>query len=123
MALYPKQLQLLDESTGYRKSYGETIIYSNGFVPTSDITVNGVIYAIDATINGIDITGITGNIRTRDRYRKFTSDFGDVVVFPGSVAITGDQAANELIEILRVLWDIENPRTVNKTGKATSVQN
>lgn len=123
MALYPKQLQLLDESTGYRKSYGETIIYSDGFTPPSDITVNSVIFAIDSTIYGVDLTGITGSIRTRDRYRPFTGSFGDVVVFPGSVAITGDQAANELIEVLRVLWDIENPRTVNKTGKATSVKN
>lgn len=123
MALYPKQLQLLDESTGYRKGYGETLVYSNGFTPPTAITVNDVIRAIDASIYGIDLTGITGTIRTRDRYRQFTGSFGDVVVFPGSVAISGNQAANELIEVLRVLWDIANPRTVNKTGKATSVQN
>ena len=123
MAIYPKQLQYYDESTGFRTGQGERVIYSNGFNPAQDITVNDVILAIDATIYGIDLTGVTGYVRSRPRIRQFDTSFGDTVVFPGGVALVSDQAANELIAVCRVLYDIDRVRDENVTGYATSVLN
>ena len=121
MAIYPKQLQFYDESTGFRTGQGEKVIYSNGFTPAQDITVNQLILAIDSTINGIDLTGATGNVRSRPRIRQFDTSFGDTVVFPGATPLVGDQTANELIAVMRVLYGIERTRGANRTGLATSV--
>ena len=122
---YPKQLQLIDERSSIRKgsrALGDQVVYSNGFTPPADVTVNDLLAVINALLYGIDLTGITNNIRTRDRYRAFDTPFGDTVVYPGGVAMTSDQYANEMIEILRVLWDIDRTVTNNGIGYATSVQ-
>lgn len=126
MANYPKQLQLLD--TNYiggdiGAGAGDKVIYSNGFTPPTDVTVNDLLAVISDTLYGIDLTGVTNLIRTRDRFRAFDTSFGDTVVYPGGVAMTSDQAANELIEIMRVLWDIDRAVTNNSIGYATSTQN
>ena len=123
MAIYPKQLQFYDESTDFRIGRGEQIIYSNGFTPPQNITVNDVILAIDAAIYGIDLSGVTGYVRSRPRIRQFDTSFGDTVVFPGGVALTSDQAANELIAICRVLYSIDRVRDESVTGYASSVLN
>ena len=126
MASYPKQLQLIDERSSIRKGnrgLGDQVVYSSGFTPPSAVTVNDVLAVINNLIYGIDLTGATGYRRTRDRYRAFDTPFGDTVVFPGGVAITFDQAANELIEVLRILWEIDRTVTNNSIGYATSVQN
>lgn len=123
MSLYPKQLQYFTETTGFRTSPGETVVYANALVPGTDITVNDVIVAISETIYGVDLSGITHNIRTRDRFRAFKDDFGSVVVFPNGVAIVGDQVVNELIAVLRVLWATRHDRGTKAsptTGYATA---
>ena len=123
MAIYPKQLQYYDESTGFRTGPGERVVYSNGYTPPQDLTVNDVILAIDAAIYGIDLSGVTGFIRSRPRIRQFDTSFGDTVVFPGGQALTSDQTANELIAVCRVLWSIDRVRDESVTGYATSVLN
>lgn len=126
MSNYPKQLQLFDANYiggDIGPGAGNKVIYSNGFTPPADVTVNILLSVIDNEIYGIDLSGITHNERTKPRARKFDTSFGDTVVFPGSVAITGDQATNELIEVMRVLWDIDRAVTNNSIGYATSVDN
>lgn len=124
MSLYPKQLQYFDESTAFRTSDGERVVYSGGFTPGSDITVNGVLVAISDLLYGIDISGATHVTRTRDRFRLFADAFGDEVVFPAATPIASPQAVNELIAVLRVLWEIRHTRGTKatpKTGYATAV--
>jgi len=131
MANYPKQLQLYPThsyagTVGDRireKAPGDRIIITDGFNPPSDLTVNSLIYDIGSVLYGIDLSGITYGKRTRPRDRFFKSSFGDVVVFPASTPISGAKAANELIEIMRVLWDIDRTVSSNSIGYATSVQN
>lgn len=71
---------------------------------------------------GLDLSGITYAKRTRPRDRFFKSSFGDTVVFPASTPISGAKAANELIEIMRVLWDNDRLVAFDGIGYATSVQ-
>ena len=132
MATYPKQLALLDQhyigasSPIKGNAPGDRVIYSNGFTPPTDVTVNDLLAVISDTLHGIDLTGITNNVRTRDRFRKFDTSFGETVVYPGGVAMVADQSANEMIEIMRVLYDIDRSRGTQaspKTGYATSVLN
>ena len=123
--MYPKQLQLIDERSSIRKGnrgLGDQVIYSNGFTPPADVTVNDLLGVINNLLYGIDLSGATNSRRTRDRYRAFDTPFGDTVVYPGGVAMTSAQTANEMIEILRVLWDINRAVTNNGIGYATSVQ-
>ena len=132
MATYPKQLALYDEhyigasSPIKSNAHGNRVVYSNGFTPPVDVTVNDLLAVIDDTLYGIDLTGITHNKRTRPRNRKFDTTFGETVVYPGGVAMTGDTRANEMIEVMRVLYDIDRSRGTQaspKTGYATSVLN
>lgn len=129
MSQYPEQLQLLDahyigsSSPIKGNPPGDRAIYSNGFTPPVDVTVNSLLAVISDTLYGIDMTGITHNFRTRPRYRKFDTSFGDTVVYPGGVAVVGDQSANEMIEIMRVLYDIDRSRGTKaapKTGYASA---
>jgi hypothetical protein len=126
MATYPKQLQLIDSPSSIRGGtygLGSSTVYSNGFTPPGDVTVNDLLAVIQDTLYGIDLSGATNEKRTRDRYRHFDTSFGDTVVYPGGVAVTSDQAANEMIDIMRVLWDIDRAVTNNSIGYATSVDN
>jgi len=131
MANYPKQLQLYPTNSyagtvGDRvreASPGDRVIITDGFTPPSDMTINSIIYDIGSVLYGVDLSGITYNKRTRPRDRFFKSSFGDIVVFLASNPISGDKAANELIEIMRTLWDIDRAVTPNSIGYATSVQN
>ena len=132
MANYPKQLQFYPTNSIARgpgnsqvrdAAPGERPVISDGFTPPSDLTVNSVLYDISNILYGVDLTGITFGKRTRPEHRFFQDDFGDVVVFPGSTPIATAQTVNELISILRVLWDIQHAVTDNSFGHATSVQN
>ena len=130
MSLLPKQLQKFTDTSiatgpGGTKvrnySFGDHVVLNDGLVPVTDYTVNTLLRFMEEDyteyVTTIDYT------KSEDRFRPFDGDFGDEVVFPSGVAISGDQVVNEIIEILRVLWEIRATRTVNKTGKATSVQN
>lgn len=125
MAIYPKQLQLFDKNViggdiG-TPSFGDHVVLADGITPVADYTVNTLIRFIEEDFTNY-ITTID-YVRHEPRFRPFDTDFGDVVVFPAGVAITGDQAANEIIEIFRVLWDADRAVTFNSIGYATSVQN
>ena len=130
MATYPKQLQFFEAgpvpgAAGDKigsPAVGDIEIYSDGFTPGAPVTVNGMLAVLSDTIYGIDLTGITNNIRTRPRFQKFDTSFGDVVVFPVA-PVSGPQYANEIIAIMRVLYDIDRTRDENQTGYATSVLN
>ena len=130
MATYPKQLQLFsatsvagagDIKSGTR-AQGDTPVYSPGFTPPVDVTVNGVLAVISDTLYGIDLTGITNTIRTRPRFQQFDTSFGDVVIYPGTVAVTGGKTANEMITDLRTAWDTYTLRGANQTGLASSTE-
>ena len=124
MAIYPKQLQPFD--TNYIRGdikgrTGNKVIYTKGFTPASNVTVNDLLAVLNDTIYDIDFTGITNGIRTRARFRHFDSSFGDVVVYPGGVAMPANQFANEMIEILRVLYGLDHTVSGNRIGHAKSV--
>ena len=131
MAIYPKQLQLYPANSyagtvGNRireSSSGDRVVITDGFTPPSDMTVNSLIYDIGSVLYGVDLTGITYGVRTRPRDRLFKSSFGDIVVFPASTPISGNKTANELISIMRVLWDADRLVAFDGIGYATSVQN
>lgn len=134
MSIYPKQLQYYDwdsqasssvgKAPNVRKGRGTHPVYPDGFVPPSNVTVNELVsFVIPSTIYGVDLTGASGFIRTRPEHRQFDGSFGDTVVFPASVAITGGKVVNEIIDILRLLYDQNRARTSTRTGYATSVLN
>ena len=130
MAIYPKQLQPftpVSSATGpggskvRDTSFGDHVVFPNGNPIASDITVNKLLRFIEEDYTGYLTT--LGHTRREPRFRPFDTPFGDVVVFANGSTITGDQYVNELIEVLRVLWDIDRAVAPNQTGLATSVQN
>lgn len=130
MAIYPKQLQLftpvsIATGPGGSKvrdtSFGDYVVFPNGFSVLGDYTVNTVLRFLEEDYTGYLTT--INDTRREPRFRPFDTSFGDVVVFASGSTITGDQVANELIEILRVLYDIERTVTNNRIGFATSVLN
>ena len=130
MAIYPKQLQPftpVSSATGpggskvRDTSFGDHVVFPNGNPIASDITVNKLLRFIEEDYTGYLTT--LGHTRREPRFRPFDTSFGDVVVFSSGFNITGDQPVNELIEILRVLYDIERTVTNNRIGFATSVLN
>jgi hypothetical protein len=126
---FPKQLKLFTDisiATGPGGSKIRTYSFGNKVVipastPVGDYTVNTVLRFIEEDytkyFTTIDYT------KSEDRFRPFQDDFGDTVVFPAGVAISSDQAANELIEVLRVLYSLRGKRTATKTGFAKQVLN
>ena len=125
MSIYPKQLQLFDKNViggdiG-TPSFGDTVVLSAAVTPISDYTVNTIIRFLEEDYTGYITT--LDHVRHEPRFRPFDTSFGDVVVFPSGVAIGTDQAANELIEVMRILWDIDRAVSNNSIGYATSVDN
>lgn len=130
MSLLPKQLQLFTDvsiATGpggtkvRNYSFGDYVVISAGATPVIDYTVNELLRFLKESYHQM-VTAID-DTKSDDRFRPFDGPFGDTVVFPNGVLISTDQAANEIIEIFRVLWDTQrNTRTVNQTGYATSVK-
>jgi hypothetical protein len=121
---YPKQLQLFDKtvinSDIGTPSFGDKVVLGDGWSVLEPYTVNIVLRFLEEDYTGYSTT--IDHVRRAPRFRPFDTAFGDVVVFaPGS--IPGDQAANELIEVMRVLWDIDRAVSPNSIGYATSVQN
>lgn len=130
MSIYPKQLQNFDtvsvaSGPGGSKiretSFGNTVVLTNGITPVADYTVNTLLRFLEEDYTGY-ITTIDYT-KSEDRFRPFDTSFGDTVVFPNGVAIVGDKPAQELIDIMRVLWDNERTKGANQTGLATSVDN
>ena len=117
MAILPKQLQLFGDP-----SFGDKVVLSSGITPIADYTVNTIIRFLEEDYNPNYITTID-HVRQEPRFRPFDTDFGDVVVYPSGVEIASDQAANEIIEIMRVLWDIDRAVGPNSFGKASSTLN
>ena len=128
MAIYPKQLQKFDEvsyATGpngskvRENSFENHVVLTDGLTPVMDYTVNVLIRFIEEDytnyITTIDYT------KSEARFRPFDTSFGDTVVFPSGVALVGDKSAGELIDIMRVLYDLERTHDDNRTGLATSV--
>lgn len=121
MATYPKQLQLFDRNvTG---GYAGTVWFAGSGVLAGNtpgpITVNQAIRHIEQKYTGY--TSTAEHVRREPRFRPFDTPFGDVVVFadsPGS-----SQGANQLIEVMRNLWDTDRAVTNNSIGYATSVKN
>ena len=121
---YPKQLQLFDKtvinSNIGTPSFGDKVVLGDGSTVVVPYTVNMIIRFIEEDYTGYITT--VDHVRHEPRFRPFDTSFGDVVVFaPGT--ISGDQAANELIEVIRVLWDIDRAVSPNSIGYATSVKN
>lgn len=124
MSVYPKQLQLFDEtvinSDIGTPSFGDRVVLSNGETVITPYTVNLIIRFLEEDYTGYATT--IDHVRHAPRFRPFDTSFGDVVVFaPGP--ISSDQVANELILIMRVLWDFDRAVTFDSMGYATSVQN
>jgi len=117
MAIYPKQLQQFDDDTTFRKGRVNEPVLAAGTV-SGDKTVNDILGIMGLHFSG-DINAWT---RTRPRFQHFDTSFGSTVVFTDGQTIT-EQVAGELIEVLRLLWDIDRAVTPNSIGYATSVQN
>lgn len=129
MAIYPKQLQkFVDVSlasgpggTKVRENtFGDHVVLGNGSTVVGDYTVNKILRFIEEDYYGY-ITTID-HTKHAERFRPFDTDFGDKVVFANGTVLNADQVANELIEVMRVLYDIDRARGANNTGKATSIQ-
>lgn len=124
MSAYPKQLQLFDKNMIAgdigTPSFGDYVTLGDGSTVVVPYTVNMIIRFIEEDYTKYVTT--VDHVRHEPRFRPFDTSFGDVVVFPVG-NITGDQAANELIEVMRVLWDIDRAVSSNSIGYATSVQN
>ena len=129
MAIYPKQLQQFDTrsfattpgNTQIRDtSFGDKVILTDGLTVLADYTVNKMIRFLEEDYTGY-ITTID-HVRREPRFQPFDTSFGDVVVYPTGT-ISGDQAAGEIIAIMRVLWDIDRAVTDNSIGYATSTLN
>jgi hypothetical protein len=127
---FPEQLKLFTEVSiasgpGGSKirnySFGNVVIIATPATPPGDYTVNTVLRFIEEVYN--DYLTTIDYTKSENRFRPFQDDFGDTVVFPGGVAIGSDQSANELIEIMRVLYSIRGKRTATKTGFAKQVLN
>ncbi len=129
MAILPKQLQQFDDTvipapTGGQiggPSFGDHVVLASGITPVSNYTVNMVIRFMEEDYTQY-ITTID-HVRHAPRFRPFDTSFGDVVVYPSGVQITVDQVANEIIDIMRVLWDIDRDVTANSFGYASSTLN
>ncbi len=117
MAIYPKQLQQFDGDTTFRKGRVNEVVLAAGTI-SGDKTVNDILSILELHFS----RDINSETRTRPRFRRFDTSFGSTVVFTDAQVIT-EQAAGELIAILRVLWDIDRTVTNNSIGYATSVQN
>jgi hypothetical protein len=121
---FPKQLQLFDKNViggdiG-TPSFGDKLILGDGYTVLTPYTVNMIIRFLEEAYTGYITT--VDHVRHEPRFRPFDTAFGDVVVFaPGT--ISGDQAADELIEVMRVLWAIDRAVSPNSIGYATSVKN
>ena len=129
MAIYPKQLQFftpVSVATGpggskvRDVSFGDHVVLNNGASVSGDYTVNKLLRFIEEDYTNYLTT--INHTRREPRFKPFDTPFGDVVVFGSGSTISGDQVANELIEILRVLWDIERTVAPNQIGLATSVE-
>jgi hypothetical protein len=124
MATYPKQLQLFEKNVIggdiSTPSFGDKVILSDGYAVITPYTVNMIIRFLEEDYTGY-ITTID-HVRHEPRFRPFDTPFGDVVVI-ATGNVSGDQAANELIEIMRVLWDIDRDVTDNSFGYASSTLN
>ena len=129
MAIYPKQLQFftpVSDATGpggskvRDTSFGDYVVFPAGTPVASDLTVNTVLRFLEEDYTGYLTT--INDTRREPRFRPFDTSFGDVVVFANGSTITGNQFANELIAILRTLWDIERRVAPNRIGLATSVE-
>jgi len=130
MAIYPKQLQHFDtvsfaSGPGGSKirdtSFDNKVVLTDGSTVISPYTVNTIIRFIEEDYYSEYVTTID-HVRSEPRFQPFDTSFGDVVVFPAG-PITGDQAVGEIIDIMRVLWDIDRTVSSNSIGYATSVQN
>lgn len=130
MTVYPKQLQHFDTrsyattpgNTQIRDtSFGDSVVLSDGNTVLTDYTVNTMIRFLEEDYYKQYITTID-HVRSEPRFQPFDTSFGDVVVYPTGV-ISGDQAAGEIIDIMRVLWDIDRKVTDNSIGYATSILN
>ena len=129
MAIYPKQLQFftpVSVATGpggskvRDVSFGDHVVLNNGASVSGDYTVNKLLRFIEEDYTNYLTT--INHTRREPRFKPFDTPFGDVVVFGSGSTISGDQVANELIEILRVLWDIDRAVAPNQIGLAASVE-
>lgn len=129
MAIYPKQLQQFDlrswattpGNTQIRDtSFGDTVVLSDGFTVIEAYTVNTMLRFLEEDYTKYVTT--IDHTKSEPRFKPFDTSFGDVVVYPAG-PITGDQTAGEIIDIMRVLWDIDRTVSDNSFGYATSVQN
>ena len=121
MATYPKQLQLPTPSkSGLRvcSDWADKGAFSDGFTPPADETVNDVLHQLAGVIDNW-LPGDTE--RRRRRFQPFDTSFGDVVIYPASVAITGGKTVTECINDLRSAWDTYALRGDRQTGLASSV--
>lgn len=115
MANYPKQLQQFDNNAAFRVGRANETVMAAGTI-SGDTTVNDVLSILELYFR----KDITSWSRTRPRFRHFDTSFGDTVVFTDGQVIT-EQAAGELIEVLRILWAIDRAVSDNSNGYATSV--
>ena len=61
--------------------------------------------------------------RTDKRFRLFDTSFGDVVIYPAGVPITGGKTYRQVVDDLRAAWATYTLRGDARTGLATSVDN
>lgn len=115
--MYPKQLQQFDDDAAFRVGRVNEPVMSAGTIAT-DTTVNDVLGILELHFSKDTLSWS----RTRPRFQHFDTSFGDTVVFTNGQVIT-EQVAGELIEVLRILWDIDRAVTDNSIGYATSTQN
>ena len=123
MATLPDQLKLPTPGlTGLRNSndWAAQGVYSDGFTPPSAETVNDVLFQCQGVFyNTLPLE----YPRTDKRFRLFDTSFGDVVIYPAGVPITGGKTYRQVVDDLRAAWATYTLRGDARTGLATSVDN
>lgn len=114
MAVYPKQLQLFDSDTGFRKGFGdEQVIPAQAL----DATVNVLLNILHKADHNITVPHTEPRIEAR--FRPFDNGFGAVTVSLSATTHT----ANEVITKMREAYDTWRVVNSNSFGLASSVDN
>ena len=123
MTFYPCQLQQWDTLADNISEpvRGDSLVIALAYNPPTYLTVNKLLDLMHDTL----YPTFTNRTRRVDRFRRFDTSFGDVVIYPSGTAIAAGKTYRQIVTALRAAWKTYASRgtaSSPKTGLATSVQ-